>query len=540
MSRGLSRPPGLEGPRRVPYALAAAALTVTIFGCSIRRPGGPPIPIVAPVDGGGPTSAVPLPDTAATVAQMHLTVNANPAVIHAIVDEGMHCSHVGADLEYLTDVIGPRLTASPDGRRATQWTAEKFRAYGLDSVWTESWRFGRVWERGPIALTLLAPHAQQLTGALWAWAPGTAGPVTGDVLYVNARTPADYDARFADSVKGKWVMTRGPNFVWNSDGPPMTSADTATADSTAMNFALLTSSPDLVQYRGSLAGRLAHDGALGVLGDGAKEFGLLTMSGSPEVLYPLPFVVLPHDTYAMFHCLLAQGQRVTLRADIANSLSDTAADAANTLAEIRGTSEPDQVVLLGAHLDSWDLGTGATDNGAGAIAVLEAARLLKAAGVHPARTIRFALFTGEEEGLLGSEQYAERHMAELKNYQAVLVVDNGTGRVEGIPLQGHNDLRDGWRALFAPIEALGPFVVRARNKTGTDHLSFLAYGVPAFNYDQVSRGYNHTHHSQADTFDHIVVSDVEQIATVMAVNAYELATMPDTLPRGPAHIVVGR
>jgi carboxypeptidase Q len=112
--------------------------------------------------------------------------------------------------------------------------------------------------------------------------------------------------------------------------------------------------------------------------------------------------------------------------------------------------------------------------------------------------------------------------------------------VEGISLQGHNDLRDGWRALFAPIGALGPFAVRARNKTGTDHLSFLAYGVPAFNYDQVSRGYNHTHHSQADTFDHIVVSDVEQVATVMAVNAYELATTPDTLPRGPAHIVVGR
>lgn len=526
--------------RRCLRGAVALALAAGVVGCSVRRPGGPPIPIVAP--GGSPAvaSAVPMPDTAVSVAQTHLTVAPDPALIHAILDEGRLRSHVAADLEYLTDVIGPRLTASPNGLRATTWAAEKFRAYGMDSVWVESWPFGRVWERGPMTLTLLAPHAQQLFGASWAWAPGTAGPVVGDVVFVNARTPAEYDQQFAAQVKGKWVMTRGPNFVWNSDGPPMSPADTAAADSTASVFASLTSSPDLVQFRGTLATRLARNGALGVLGDGAKEFELLTMSGSPQVLYPLPFVVLPHDTYAMLQRILAQGQRVTLRGDIANSLSDTVANAGNTVAEIRGVSHPEQVVLLGAHLDSWDLGTGATDNGAGAIAVLEAARMLKAVGARPARTIRFVLFTGEEEGLLGSQEYAERHMAELKNYQAVLVVDNGTGRIEGISLQGHDDLRDAWRALFAPIASLGPFVVRARNKTGTDHLSFVPYGVPSFNYDQLSRGYGHTHHSQADTFDHVVVQDVEQIATVMAVNAYELATIPEDLPRGPAHVVVGQ
>ena len=506
-------------------------------GCSIHRPGEQPIPINA---GARAPASAPLPDTAATVAQVHLAVRADSTVVRAIYEEGMHRSHVRVDLEYLTDVIGPRLTGSPGSRRATQWTAGKFREDGADSVWTESWLFGRPWERGPIALTLLAPHAQQLFGASWAWAPGTAGPVTGDVIYLSARTPAEYEEKFTNAVKGKWVMTRSPNFVWNSDGPPMTVADTLTADSTAMAFASLTSSPDLVDYRATLATRLAHDGALGIVGDGAKEFGLLTMSGSPNVLYPLPFVVLPHDSYTMLQRVLADGDRATLRADIANSLGDTAVNAANTLAEIRGTSQPDQVVLLGAHLDSWDLGTGATDNGAGAIAVLEAARILKAAGVHPARTIRFALFTGEEQGLLGSTQYAEGHMSELKNYQAVLVVDNGTGRIEGISLQGHNDLRDTWHSLFAPVGSLGPFLVRARNKSGTDHLPFLPYGVPAFNYDQVTRGYNHTHHSQADTYDHIVVGDLEQVATVMAVNAYELANMAETLPRGPMHIVVGQ
>jgi carboxypeptidase Q len=515
----------------------AIGVVVAFVACSIHRPGEQPVPITAGAH--APASAA-LPDTAASVAQLHLPVRADSNIVRAIFEEGMHRSHVRVDLEYLSDVVGPRLTGSPGSRRATEWTAGKFHEYGADSAWTELWRFGRPWERGPIALTLLAPHAQQLFGASWAWAPGTAGPVTGDVIYLTARTPAEYELKFAGAVKGKWVMTRSPNFVWNSDGPPMTAADTLTADSTAMAFSSLTSSPDLVDYRSTLATRLAHDGALGILGDGAKEFGLLTMSGSPTVLYPLPFVVLPHDTYTMLQRVLADGNRATLRADVANSLGDTTVFAANTLAEIRGTSQPDQVVLIGAHLDSWDLGTGATDNGAGAIAVLEAARILKAAGVHPARTIRFALFTGEEEGLLGSQEYVERHMGELKNYQAVLVVDNGTGRVEGISLQGHNDLRDTWRSLFAPVGSLGPFLIRARNKTGTDHLSFVPYGVPSFNYDQISRGYNHTHHSQADTYDHIVVGDLEQVATVMAANAYELAMMPDVLPRGPAHVVVGQ
>jgi carboxypeptidase Q len=153
--------------------------------------------------------------------------------------------------------------------------------------------------------------------------------------------------------------------------------------------------------------------------------------------------------------------------------------------------------------------------------------------------IWFALFTGEEEGLYGSEQYAERHAAELRRYQAVLVLDNGTGRITGVSLQGRNELRYLWEQLFAPISALGPFAVRSRNKGGTDHLSFLPYGVPAFNYDQETRGYNHTHHSQADTFDHTVVGDVQQAATVMAATAYELANMRQLLSRGPISVVVG-
>ncbi len=253
-----------------------------------------------------------------------------------------------------------------------------------------------------------------------------------------------------------------------------------------------------------------------------------------EPTTPLPYVVVPHETFAQFHRLLALGDTVRLRADISNTLTPQDVDAANTVAEIRGTTHPDEVVLLGAHLDSWDLADGTTDNGTGAIAVLEAARILAAASVKPQRTIRFALFTGEEEGLFGSQRYAERHAAELAKYQAVLVLDNGTGRVTGMSLQGHNEMHDLWQSLFAPVASLGPFAIQARDKGGTDHLSFIPFGVPSFNYDQLTRGYNHTHHSQADTFEHAVIGDVQQCATVMAVTAYELANLPKLLPRGAA------
>ena len=415
-------------------ALLAASIGV-LPGCSIRHPDETPAPVAK--QGAAVAAADTLP-------QVDISVGNDSAIIRAIVAEGMQRSHVGADLEYLSDVIGPRVTGSADQRHATEWTMQKFREYGADSSWTENWPFGRPWERGPIALTLLAPHVQQLIGASWAWAPGTPGPETGDVIYMNAHTPAEYAANVAATVRGKWVLLRPPAFVWNPDGPPMNHADSAEADSVRLETQALTASPDLERYRGALPYLLARDGALGIIADGSKEFTLMTMSGSPDALYPLPYVVVPHETYAMMYRLISLGQRVSLRADIANSLGADSVQAANTIAEIRGTSAPGEVVLLGAHLDSWDLGTGATDNGAGAIAVLEAARILQAAGVHPARTIRFALFTGEEEGLFGSQQYAERHAAELRLYQAVLVLDNGTGRITGMSLQGRNELRDLW------------------------------------------------------------------------------------------------
>lgn len=481
-----------------------------------------------------PSPAAPAAVSAPTAPQADVHVPADSAAIRAIVREGTTHSHVAADFEYLTDVIGPRLTGSEALRRANNWTADRLRAYGMDSVWQEAWRFGQAWQRGPMTLAMLAPQQRQLIGVSWAWAPGTNGPLAGDVVYVDAATQAEFNAKFAGKLRGAWVMVGPPALIPNPDGLPLTAADSARLAEEQHARRERTQSPEAREFARGRNAALAREGIAGLVREGAKDFALMTMSGSPAAIYPFPVIVVSHEDYSQFYRLLQQGQPVRIEASISNTLTRDTVDAYNTVAEIRGTEKPDEVVLLGAHLDSWDLATGATDNGAGSIAVLEAARILKASGVKPKRTIRFVLFTGEEEGLFGSEHYAADHRAELPKLQAVLVLDNGTGRITGMSLQGRRDLWRMWDQLFAPVSELGPFTVQDRNKGGTDHLSFLPYGVPGFNYDQLVRGYNHTHHSQVDDFDHAVPEDIAQAATVMAANAYLLANLPELLPRNPA------
>ena len=222
-----------------------------------------------------------------------------------------------------------------------------------------------------------------------------------------------------------------------------------------------------------------------------------------------------------------------VEARVQNQLGKSPVQQWNTVAEIKGSERPGQVVILGAHLDSWDLGTGTTDNGTGSMVVLETARAIARSGLKPKRTIRFILFSGEEEGLLGSRAYAAQHEKEADSIQAVLVLDNGTGAITGQALQGRKDLEGLWKQLLAPVASLKADSVRDADKGGTDHLSFLPYGVPGFNFDQLERGYDHTHHSQTDTYDHAVAGDLKQAAAVMAVTAFELANLPQLLPRGP-------
>ncbi|MFN8650678.1 MAG: M20/M25/M40 family metallo-hydrolase [Gemmatimonadales bacterium] len=456
----------------------------------------------------------------------------------AIIAQATQHSEVMKNLQYLADMIGPRLTGSPAMKKSNDWTAERFKAYGL-AAHLESWNFGVTWERGPASFRITAPFERGLVGHSWAWTAGTGKVVSGPVVRVDVSN-ADSIAAYAGRIKGAWLITRPGAQIWNPDGPAMTAADSqAMQENRRRAFA---GGPPQDTSEAARKARqqfnvdrpylLKKAGALGLLTDGGKEQGLMNMSGSPNSVSPLPNVVIAHEDYAMFERLIASGVTPRLEGRVDNKLGKTPVDQWNTVAEIKGTDLPGQVVILGAHLDSWDLGTGVTDNGTGSMVVLEAARAIIQSGLKPRRTIRFILFSGEEEGLLGSRAYAAQHAAEADSIQAVLVLDNGTGMIKGQALQGRNEFEQLWKDLLAPVNKLGATDVRQANKGGTDHLSFIPYGVPGFNFDQESRGYNHTHHSQVDTYDHAVPADLVQASAVMAVTAWELANLPVLLPRG--------
>jgi len=497
--------------RRTLAVLALAGLA----GCA-RGPAARPVP---------PTAADP------NIAQLGARSLTDSASIAFLVADGMQRSRVADDHRYLTDVIGPRLTGSPAMRRANDWTATKLREYGADTVGLEPWPFGIAWQRGALSMRLLSPHERWISAVSWAWAPGTNGPRAGAVVYVDATTRLDFDRRFAGRLRGVWVLLSPPYPRTNPFVP--NARDSARVDS--LRRAMRRDrTADERAFLGNQTAILAAQGIAGEIIDGGKDYGLFTMSGAPDDISPYAKVVIGNQTYAELHRSLARAEPVRVEVNVSNTFGRDSLIQWNTVAEIRGSELPNEIVLLGAHLDSWDAGTGATDNASGSIAVLEAARLLgalKASGVRPRRTIRFVLFSGEEQGLYGSQYYVLGHTPELSRFQAVLVLDNGTGRIGGMALQGWNELHDLWNSMLRPIAALGPFVVRSGMKGGTDHLPFQHAGVPSFNYDQLSRGYDYTHHSQIDVFDYAVPGDISQAATVMAVNALQLANLDRLLPR---------
>ena len=495
---------------RTPHLFAAAV--VLLAGC------------------GGPQGVA----TTTTSPAGQLPLRADTGSVAFLMAEGAARSSVEENLRYLTDVIGPRLTGSAAMRTANAWTAARLREYGADSVALEPWPFGVTWTRGPISVRLLEPHERWIGAASWAWAPSTNGAVAGAVRFMSATTRMEFDRSFRGKLRGAWVMLGQPYPRLNPGGAdPVDSArvDSLRRELRARNQNLTAAQRAFLAER---EGLLASEGVAGVLVDGGKDFGLFTMSGAPDQIVPYPQIVIGNAAYAELHRSLLRGIAVRLEANVRNELGRDTVIQWNTIGEIRGAERPEEVVLVGAHLDSWDLGTGATDNAASSAAVLEAARLLgalKASGVRPRRTIRFVLFSGEEQGLYGSQYYAHTHAAELAKFQAVLVLDNGAGRITGMAMQGWNELQGLWTDMFRPLAPLGPLAVRVGTKGGTDHLPFLPAGVPSFNYDQLSRGYDYTHHSQADVLDHTVPRDMRQAAVVMAVNALQLANLDRLLPR---------
>ncbi len=247
----------------------------------------------------------------------------------------------------------------------------------------------------------------------------------------------------------------------------------------------------------------------------------------------LPDVFLTTESYGLIWRLLKRGP-VEIEVDLKNTFSSGPVEVYNTVAEFPGAEKADEVVIIGGHIDSWDLGTGATDNGTGIMAVLEAARALKAVGAKPRRTIRFVLFSGEEEGLHGSRAYVKAHEKEMSKISGVLIHDMGTGRVKSIGLQGRYDLREVMEKVVEPFkEAVNLDELSMKTMSGTDHLSFLPHGVPAFAVVQDEAEYRKTHHTESDTFDKVYADEINQGAKVLAAWAYNVAMLPECLPRDP-------
>jgi hypothetical protein len=481
-------------------------------------------------------------------------------------------SDVLKNLTYLSDEIGARLTGSANLRRANDWTATKMQEYGLTNVHLEPWTIPAAWERGPATARLIEPDTgRTLTIAAMAWTPGTNGKVTGDVVFLKAQSTrelATYKGKLKNAIvlqappahvrpvwekgyPGIWMGQRSSRVAQRSPTPAESSSGSNGKTPSANGKAPASTGVGLGDiagfYRQMTFGQevtefLHKEGAIALLRDSAKPHCLLNMSGSwsgsdrASAVGTLPIVFVAHEHYALLHRLASRPApaRTRLELEVVNKITPGPVVVYNTVGELRGRDKPDEFVVLGGHLDSWDLGQGTTDNGTGSMVVLEAARVLAQlakSGVQPRRTIRFALFSGEEQGLCGSRAYVKEHKAEMGRISMCLVHDTGPGRVESIGLHGKKSALPVLQAALASLKQVGLEDLSLRSCLGSDHVSFMMAGVPGFMCDQNMDEYFLTHHSQSDTLDKANEADLIQGVQVMAVAAVRVANLPNLLPR---------
>ena len=481
-----------------------------------------------------------------------------------VLETAQKDSEIMANLTHLSDMIGPRLTGSAALKNANQWAAEKMKGYGLSNVQLEPWAIPAGWERGTATARIIEPdNGRSLSLAAAGWTPGTKGKIEADVVVVTARSTKDLE-KYKGKLKGAVVLQGPPANVrpitdLNFDLPgarrprpadttpdkqPVPDKNPEKNGDAQPDKKPATEPPPLdprqgFAFRRELAEFLAAEGAAVLLSDAGKPHGLLTTTGgwrgndrvtAPE---PIPLAYVAHEHYALLHRLATRPEPAKTRIEIelTNKIIPGPITVYNTVGEIRGRDKPDEFVILGAHLDSWDLAQGTTDNGTGTCAVLEAARILAKSGVSPRRTIRFVLFTGEEQGLYGSKAYVQKHKDELPKVSLCLVHDTGTGKVTGIGTQGRADVKDLLEGELTSLNDLGFKGLNTRGMGGSDHQSFEAVGVPGFAVQQDMSEYRLTHHSQSDTLDKAKEADLTQGAQVLAVTALRVANLPELLPR---------
>jgi len=520
-------------------------------------------------------------------------------VIHRIKQEAFAGSKVMDHMFYLTDVNGPRLTNSPGQRAASEWAVGRLKDWGIGNARLEPWgTFGRGWQLERFSMHMIEPTYTPLRGIPLAWTSGTDGVARGEVVLAplftqeelkrgDQRDPTKLAARIAQYAKehagtlaGKIVLMTPPRELSEPTeaaserydagrladiakapvpfaAPPIEWPIVSLPEDPNRRHELMASLPlevmaDYWMRQTRLWGRLDafyHDeGVMAALsgdnrGDGGIMFAEEGSSWEKDAPTPPPVVSLPPEPYDRLCRLAERGRPVVVELEDRVKFFDGDPEATNVIAEIPGGSRKDEVVMIGAHLDSWHAGTGATDNAAGSAVALEVMRILKTLALPMDRTVRLALWTGEEQGLFGSRAYVKKHFAdpvtmELKPEHAKLAayfnLDNGTGKIRGVYLQGNDMVRPIFSRWLAPFADLGADTLTIDDTGGTDHLSFDAVGLPGFQFIQDPLDYGtRTHHSNLDVYDHIQPGDLMQAAAIMASFVFDAATRPEMLPRKP-------
>ena len=509
-----------------------------------------------------------------------------------IRDEGLNHSRIMEFASALMDGIGPRLTGSPNLKKANEWTRDTLTKIGLENAHLEDWgEFGLGWQQLNTWARMVTPDTAILILQATPWSPSTPGPVTGEVAYVNIKDEKDFDS-YKGKLAGKVVLLGAMR-----DVPPVDKAlferytDKELEDLASFTVSAGAAGPTpemqarIATYvqRQKLVDKIAQflldEKVAAVIEpsrdakNGGGSGGTLfddngaTLGRTPYIAdkrVKVPVAVAAIESYGRLYRLSQAHVPTTVEINIQTKFTGDHEHGFNTVAEIPG-SDPalkEQVVMVGGHLDSWIAGTGATDNGAGTVVAMEVVRILKALDLKPRRTIRIALWTGEEQGIFGSKGYVTEHIGsvptstapdqmelpeflrhaagpltvkpEHKLISGYFNIDNGTGKVRGIYTQGNSAIAPIFAQWIEPLKDLGVSTITNRNTGGTDHLSFDAVGIPGFQFIQDDLDYeSRTHHSNEDTVERLQPADLKQIATVEAIFVYDAAQRDQMLPRKP-------
>lgn len=492
-------------------------------------------------------------------------------MVAKIRDEGFNRSKVMDTVQHLTDVIGPRLSGSPQMKQANDWTRDKLTEWGMQNARLEAHDFGRGWHANYTMVHMVTPREVQLQAYPVSWHPGTNGVVEGEVMRVTINNEKDME-KYKGKLKGKILMVsdartindRDPNneFFRRLDEEALKARSEYRVPAGPTRSFNVKARLKRMQFQEQLAQFYLDEGALAMVRSSRRGAMFSDASGySYQVgkTPSLPAVSLAREHYNRLDRLMKAGERVSLRMDVSVTFSDDDTNIYNTLADLPGKT--DEVVMIGAHLDSWHLGDGAVDNAAGSAVAMEAMRILSALDYQPKRTIRIGLWSGEEQGLIGARQHVAQHYADRPvsddpdladapiswrksnqwpitttdqhgKFSAYYNLDNGSGKIRGIYAQGNSAAAPIFAKWLEPFHDLGAETVTLNNTGGTDHLAFDAVGLPGFQFIQDPLDYSsRLHHTQLDMMDHIYEKDLKQASVIMASFLYHTSEMDGLLPR---------